>query len=198
MKKMIMLALLVVSQIAFAATEVKSKAMTPAEAQARLQANAEFRDFSAKVAKGEKLSTKEKSFVQKALTSMLEKTGVSSTSLQLLVEMKPEVLALIMEKTSIVLDKSDVKKSEKAKVDLDILSALGKSIDVNSKDAAKNLEVAKKVTELADYNKLAAEFRAEFLKQLETAPNAEAAAKAAYKKVMGKELDMKNFEECFA
>lgn len=197
MKKMILMALLVVSQISYAAVEVKT--MTRAEATARLERNAEFKDIKAKVAKGEKLNEKEKGFLQKSLSTMLVGTGVSAAGLQLTIELKPEILASVMERTSIILDKtSDTKKVEKAKSDLKIYEASAKTIKVNDANVEKSLELVTKVTELSDYNKQASEFRAEVIRQLEVSTSVEAAIKAAYKKVMGKELDIKNFEDCLA
>ncbi len=162
MKKLVILAILVVSQIAlaqFKATEV-TKPLTLEQARRVNVERKETKDYMEAVRKG-KVTQPIRAALVKLLSEATAKIGgIDSTNLESLAATRPEVLDKVTQLISLSKSGSPEQKT-KAAADLKILSEASKY-----EMTKENVEVLEKITEMSDYNEAAKQFKAELIKTL--------------------------------
>ena len=162
MKKLVILAILVVSQIAlaqFKATEV-TKPLTLEQARRVNVERKETKDYMEAVRKG-KVTQPIRAALVKLLSDATAKIGgIDSTNLESLAATRPEVLDKVTQLISLSKSGSPEQKT-KAAADLKILSEASKY-----EMTKENVEVLEKITEMSDYNEAAKQFKAELIKTL--------------------------------
>lgn len=152
------LAILVVSNIAFAVPE--RKALSLHEARTKNEASKETKEYKEAVKSG-KVSPAMTATIVRLLGDATAKVGgIDSTNLESLTAKRPEALDKITQLISHINHGTPEQKT-KASSDLKILSEGSKY--VKSKADAELLE---KITEMADYNQAAKNFKAELIKTL--------------------------------
>lgn len=160
MKKLVILAILVVSNIALAQKAKETKALTLEQARRVNIERKETKDYMEAVRKG-KVSAPIKAALVKLLTDATAKIGgIDSTNLESLASTRPEVLDKVTQLISLSKAGTPEQKT-KAAVDLKILSEASKYELTKS-----NVEVLEKITEMSDYNEAAKQFKAELIKTL--------------------------------
>ena len=137
-------------------------AMRPAATASKVDV-VEFLKKTKESAKSGKLSESSKKETIKYIVQITESVaGLNSTSLEVLITARPESLSKIIDLASIVVNgKADEKA--KAEQDLQLLSLAGKYTAISKLEA----ETIEKVTEMADYNQAAKDFKAELIKTLD-------------------------------
>lgn len=160
MKKLLILAILVVSNVALAQVRETSKPLSLEQARRANVERKETKDYMEAAGKG-KVTAPIKAALVKLLGDATSKIGgVDSTNLELLSSTRPEALDKITQLIS--LSKSGtVEQKSKAAVDLKMLSEASKY-----ELTKENVEVLEKITEMSDYNEAAKSFKAELLKTL--------------------------------
>lgn len=162
MKKLVILAILVVSNIAlaqFKATEV-TKPLTLEQARRVNVERKETKDYMEAVRKG-KVTQPIRAALVKLLSDATAKIGgIDSTNLESLASTRPEVLDKVTQLISLSKSGSPEQKT-KAAADLKILSEASKY-----EMTKENVEVLEKITEMSDYNEAAKQFKAELIKTL--------------------------------
>ena len=162
MKKLVILAILVVSQIAlaqFKATEV-TKPLTLEQARRVNVERKETKDYMEAVRKG-KVTQPIRAALVKLLSEATAKIGgIDSTNLESLAATRPEVLDKVTQLIRLSKSGSPEQKT-KAAADLKILSEASKY-----EMTKENVEVLEKITEMSDYNEAAKQFKAELIKTL--------------------------------
>lgn len=162
MKKLVILAILAVSHIAFAqvkATEA-TKPLTLEQARRVNIERKETKDYMEAVRKG-KVTQPIRAALVKLLSEATAKIGgVDSTNLESLAATRPEVLDKVTQLISLSKTGTPEQKT-KAAADLKILSEASKY-----EMTKENVEVLEKITEMSDYNEAAKQFKAELIKTL--------------------------------
>lgn len=162
MKKLVILAFLVVSNIAFAQVR-PHEATKPLSLEQARRVNIErkeTKDYMEAVRKG-KVTQPIRAALVKLLTDATTKIGgIDSTNLESLAATRPEVLDKVTQLISITKAGTPEQKT-KASADLKILSEASKYSLTK-----ENVEVLEKITEMSDYNEAAKQFKAELIKTL--------------------------------
>lgn len=163
MKKLVLIALLTLSQIALAAPKTAAEASKPLTLEQARRVNLErkeTKDYLEAVKSGKMTGEIKKALIKLLTDSTAQIGGLDSSNLEMLASSRPEVLDKVTQLISLSKNGSAEQK-EKAATDLKILSEASK-YDLTS----ENVEVLEKVTEMADYNQQAKEFKVELLKTL--------------------------------
>jgi hypothetical protein len=163
MKKLVLLALLVVSQVAFAAPKTAAEASKPLTLEQARRANTERKEIKdyMDAAKAGKIAGKVKEALIKLLTDSTSHIGgLDSSNLELLASTRPEILDKVTQLISLSKN-GTVEQKEKATSDLRILNEASKY-----ELTKENVESLEKITEMSDYNQAAKEFKAELIKVL--------------------------------
>lgn len=162
MKKLVILAILVASNIAlaqFKATEA-SKPLTLEQARRANVERRETKEYMDAVKSG-KLTGRVKEALVKLLTDATSKIGgVDSSNLELLSSTRPEILDKVTQLISLSKN-GTVEQKAKAGADLKMLSEASKY-----ELTKETVEVLEKITEMSDYNEAAKTFKTELLKTL--------------------------------
>ena len=162
MKKLVILAILVASNVALAqikATEA-SKPLTLEQARRANIERRETKEYMEAVKSG-KVTGRVKEALVKLLTDATSKVGgVDSSNLELLSSTRPEILDKVTQLISLTKAGTAEQKS-KAAADLKMLSEASKY-----ELTKENVEVLEKITEMSDYNEAAKTFKTELLKTL--------------------------------
>ena len=162
MKKLVILAILVASNIALAQTK-STEATKPLSLEQARRANVERRETKEYMdaVKSGKVTGRVKEALVKLLTDATSKIGgVDSSNLELLSSTRPEILDKVTQLIS--LSKSGTAEQKaKAGADLKMLSEASKY-----ELTKENVEVLEKITEMSDYNEAAKTFKTELLKTL--------------------------------
>lgn len=162
MKKLVILAILVASNIALA--QVKStEATKPLSLEQARRANVERRETKEYMdaVKSGKVTGRVKEALVKLLTDATSKIGgVDSSNLELLSSTRPEILDKVTQLISLSKN-GTVEQKAKAGADLKMLSEASKY-----ELTKENVEVLEKITEMSDYNEAAKTFKTELLKTL--------------------------------
>lgn len=160
MKKLAILAILVVSNIALAQVREVTKPLSLEQARRVNVERKETKDYMEAVRKG-KVTAPIRQALVKLLTDATSKIGgIDSTNLESLAAQRPEVLDKVTQLISLS-KAGTVEQKAKAATDLKILSEASKY--ELTKDSVELLE---KITEMADYNEAAKQFKAELIKTL--------------------------------
>lgn len=160
MKKFMILAILVVSKIAFAAPVPEKKALSLHEARQKNIESKETKEYLDAVRKG-KASPAIKATIIKLLSGATSKVGgIDSTNLESLTATRPESLDKVTQLISHV-NYGTAEQKTKASTDLRILSEGSKYVTTKA-----DAELLEKITEMADYNEAAKQFKAELTKTL--------------------------------
>lgn len=162
MKKLVILTILVVSNIALAQVKAReaTKPLTLEQARRVNIERKETKEYMEAARKG-KVSAPIKAALVKLLADATAKIGgVDSTNLESLASTRPEVLDKVTQLISISKTGTPEQKF-KAATDLKILSEASKYTLTK-----ENVEVLEKVTEMSDYNEAAKQFKAELIKTL--------------------------------
>ncbi|AZZ38062.1 hypothetical protein CIK05_15050 [Bdellovibrio sp. qaytius] len=162
MKKLVILSILVVSQIALAQvkTTEASKPLTLEQARRVNIERRETKEYMDAVKAG-KVTGKVKEALVKLLTDATSKIGgIDSSNLELLSSTRPEILDKVTQLISLT-KSGTVEEKSKAAADLKMLSEASK-YELNK----ENVEVLEKITEMSDYNEAAKSFKAELIKTL--------------------------------
>ena len=162
MKKLVILAILAVSNIALAqvkATEA-TKPLTLEQARRVNIERRETKDYMEAVRKG-KVTQPIRAALVKLLSDATAKIGgIDSTNLESLAATRPEILDKVTQLISLARSGAPEQKA-KAANDLKILSEASKY-----EMTKENVEVLEKITEMSDYNEAAKQFKAELIKTL--------------------------------
>ncbi len=182
MKNMLIAAILVLTQSAFAATPKEVKASSRGHLE-QLNKDATFSEITKSIKAGKALSATQKSFLNKATESALQGVAVSAVNIQLLTTIKPEILADVRAKADIVKSMTATKEQkEQAELDLKVLDAGARSLDVNSLSLKTDLETLENVARIENYpNSSVLTFKAEFIKALDNGKSIEKAVTDASK-----------------
>jgi hypothetical protein len=167
---MLIVAILLVTQVTFAATKaVETKAMNRSAHLEQLSKEGSFSEISKKIKSGKALTAVEKAILTKATENSLQGVAVSAVNIQLLVQVKPEILADVRAKSDIVRSTTATKEQkEQAELDLKVLDAGARTIDVNSLTLKSDLETLEAVSRIENYpNSSVLTFKAEFIKSLD-------------------------------
>lgn len=160
MKKLAILAILVASNIAFAQVREVNKPLSREQARRANVERKETRDYLEAVKKG-KVSAPIRAALVKLLSEATSKIGgIDSTNLESLTATRPETLEKVTQLISLHRD-GTVEQKSKASADLKILSEGSKYVTTKAE-----VEILEKVTEMADYNEAAKQFKAELIKTL--------------------------------
>lgn len=160
MKKFMILAILVAAKIALAGPVPEKKALSLHEARQKNVESKETKEYLEAVRKG-KVSAPIKATIIKLLTAATSKVGgIDSTNLESLTATRPESLDKVTQLISHV-NYGSVEQKAKASVDLRILSEGSKYVTTKAE-----AELLEKITEMADYNEAAKQFKAELTKTL--------------------------------
>lgn len=162
MKKLVILAILVASQIAFAQVKARdaSKPLTLEQARRANIERLETKEYM-EAARTGKLNGSIKEALVKLLTDATSKIGgIDSSNLELLASTRPEILDKVTQLISLS-KAGTVEQKSKAEADLKMLSEASK-YELNK----INVEVLEKITEMSDYNESAKTFKVELLKTL--------------------------------
>ena len=162
MKKLVILAILVASNIALAQTK-STEATKPLSLEQARRANVERRETKEYMdaVKSGKVTGRVKEALVKLLTDATSKIGgVDSSNLELLSSTRPEILDKVTQLISLSKNGTAEQKT-KAGADLKMLSEASKY-----ELTKENVEVLEKITEMSDYNEAAKTFKTELLKTL--------------------------------
>ena len=162
MKKLVILAILVASNIALAQTK-STEATKPLSLEQARRANVERRETKEYMdaVKSGKVTGRVKEALVKLLTDATSKIGgVDSSNLELLSSTRPEILDKVTQLISLSKN-GTVEQKAKAGADLKMLSEASKY-----ELTKENVEVLEKITEMSDYNEAAKTFKTELLKTL--------------------------------
>lgn len=160
MKKLIILAILVASNIALAQVREVNKPLSREQARRANVERKETKDYLEAVKKG-KVTQPIRAALVKLLTDATSKIGgVDSTNLESLISTRPETLDKVTQLISLHRD-GTVEEKSKAATDLKILSE-GSKYELTK----ENAEILEKITEMAEYNEAAKQFKAELIKTL--------------------------------
>lgn len=162
MKKLVILAILVASNIALGQVKAKDASKPLTLEQAR-RANIERRETKEylEAARSGKLNGRVKEALVKLLGDATSKIGgIDSSNLELLASTRPEVLHKITQLISLT-KSGTVEQKARAAADLRMLSEASKYELTKT-----NVEVLEKITEMSDYNDAAKAFKGELLKTL--------------------------------
>ncbi|MES2802243.1 MAG: hypothetical protein V4654_07105 [Bdellovibrionota bacterium] len=160
MKKLVILTILLVAKIALAGPVPERKALSLHEARQKNVESKETKEYLEAVKKG-KVSPALRATIVKLLAAATTKVGgIDSTNLESLTSTRPESLDKITQLISHV-NHGTAEQQAKASTELRILSEGSKY--VTTKVEAELLE---KITEMADYNEAAKQFKAELIKTL--------------------------------
>lgn len=179
-----MIAVLMIAQISLAgplAREVKP--MSRDTHLTELSKDSSFKEAREKLKAGKELSAKEKASLVKLTDAALAGVSVSAVNIQLLVQVKPEILAEVQAKAGILKSTTATKEQKDlAELDLKILDAGGRSLDVNSPTFKSDLEVLETASKVENYaNSSVLSFKAEFIKALDSGKSIEKAVLVASK-----------------
>ena len=162
MKKLVILAILVASNIALGQVKAReaSKPLTLEQARRANIERLETKEYM-EAARSGKLSGRVKEALVKLLTDATSKIGgIDSSNLELLSSTRPEILDKITQLISMT-KSGTVEQKAKAGADLKMLSEASKY-----ELTRDNVEVLEKITEMSDYNEAAKAFKGELLKTL--------------------------------
>lgn len=161
MKKAILTALVIaLAQTAFAAPAKEAKVATLAEARTYIDSRNDLKEYK-KAAESKKVTEGVKTAAIKFLTDATSNVGgISGSSLEALTATRPETLVKVVQLITEIKNGS-VEQKAKATNDLRILSDAGK-YEVSKTEA----EALEKITEMADYNQQAKDFKSELAKVL--------------------------------
>ena len=162
MKKLVILAILVASNIALGQVKARDASKPLTLEQAR-RANIERRETKEylEATKSGKLNGRLKEALVKLLGDATSKIGgIDSSNLELLASTRPEVLDKITQLISLT-KSGTVEQKARAAADLRMLSEASKFELTKT-----NVEVLEKITEMSDYNDAAKAFKGELLKTL--------------------------------
>lgn len=160
MKKLVILAILIVSNIAFAGPVPERKALELHEARAKNVESKETKEYLEAVRKGKATPTMKATIVRLLQGATAKVGGVDSMNLELITAIRPETLDKVTQLISHV-NYGTVEQKAKASADLRILSDGAKYVNTKA-----DAEVLEKVTQMSDYNEAAKKFKAELIKTL--------------------------------
>lgn len=162
MKKLVILAILVISQVTFAAETAKdaTKPLTLEQARRANIERKEVKDYMDAVKTGKVTGQIRQALIKLLTESTSQIGGIDSTNLEMLAATRPEVLNKMTQLISLS-RKGTAEQKEKAAADLRVLSESAKY-----ELTQENVEVLEKITEMADYNQSAKEFKTELIKTL--------------------------------
>jgi histone deacetylase complex regulatory component SIN3 len=160
MKKLVILAILVVSKIALAGPVPEKKALSLHEARTKNVESKETKEYLEAVRKGRVSPTIKATIVKLLQTATSKVGGIDSTNLESLTATRPEALDKVTQLISHV-NYGTVEQKAKATSDLRILSEGSKYVSTKAE-----AELLEKITEMSDYNQAAKNFKAELIKTL--------------------------------
>jgi DNA-directed RNA polymerase subunit F len=165
MKKLILMALITVSTVAFAQVR-EGKVHNRAEAREMLEKRKEYTDYKKALESG-KMSEKVKVAFTKYMNDSLEKiAGVKAEGLVSLVDILPDTASKITELMTLA-KYGTAEQKVKAAMDLKIMSEGALLIDSTNKVTAEaEAKALEQISEMADYNPNAKTFKAELAKEL--------------------------------
>ena len=182
MKNMLMVAILMFVQSSFAAPAAHE--VKPANRETHLlelTKDASYKEAREKIKTGKELSAKEKSTLTKLTSDALAGSSVSSVNIQLLVLLKPELLADLKAKSDILKSNSATKEQKDlAELDLQVLDSGARVLDVNSATVKTDIEILETVAKVENYpNSSVLTFKADFKKALDNSRPAIKAGEAS-------------------
>lgn len=162
MKKLVIAAILALANVALAgpARVTEARPATIAEAKSFIEGRKDLKEYK-EAAEGRKMTAALKQSLVKFLTESTSTIGsIDSSNLESLISTRPETLAKVVQ--LITSHKNGTAEQKvKATADLKILSEAGKY-----EMTATEVEGLEKITEMADYNEAAKEFKAELAQVL--------------------------------
>lgn len=162
MKKLIILALIAFAQVSYTAELAKdaAKPLTLEQARRANQQRQEIKNYLEALKTGKMTAQIKQSLIKLISDSTATIGGIDSSNIELLAATRPEILDKVTQLMSLAKSGSIAEK-EKASADLRILSEAAKY--EMTKDT---VEVLEKITEMADYNESAKQFKVELAKTL--------------------------------
>ncbi len=162
MKSLIITLAIVLASQAYAGPKTASKIATLAESKAYVESTASLKKYkeAAETGRLNDAAKKEMSKYFEAATESL--SGISATHLEVLTSIRPEGLAKVVHLINLTKN-GKAEEKIKAEKDLQLLSLAGKYTAISKLEA----ETIEKVTEMADYNQAAKDFKAELIKTLD-------------------------------
>jgi hypothetical protein len=164
MKKMLLMAILTISATAFAQVK-EGKVVNRAEAREMLAQKKEYTDYKKAIESGKMTDAIKKTFDKYINDSLATIAGVKADGLVSLVNINTDSASKITELMTIA-KYGTVEKKAKALNDLKIMSDGALLIDSSSAKALDEAKALEQISEMADYNENAKNFKTELAKQL--------------------------------
>lgn len=181
MKKYILVALMTLTTAAFAQVR-EGKVANRAESREYLEKREDYKKYQAALKDGKMTDSIKKNFV-KFLNDSLTKHeigGIKVDGLESMISMSPDVASRIVELMTQAKNGTAEQKS-KATLDLKIMSEGALKIDSASATAKEEVKALEQVSEMADYNQAAKDFKAALAEKLEQGAKVSDAIKEASK-----------------
>ena len=162
MKSFFITLVVVLASQAYAGPKVAPKVATLAESKAYIESTTSLKKYK-QAAESGRLSESAKKEMAKYFESATESlSGISPTRLEVLTSIRPEALDKVVHLINLTKN-GKAEEKIKAEKDLQLLSLAGKYTTISKLEA----ETIEKVTEMADYNQAAKDFKAELIKTLD-------------------------------
>lgn len=164
MKKMLLMAILTISTVAFAQVK-EGKVANRAQSREFLQTREEYKKYEQAVKSGKMTETIKKSFTKFLNDSMSGLSGIKADGLESLTNINVDSASKIVELITLAKN-GTVEQKAKALNDLKIMSDGALLIDSSSAKAMDEAKALEQISEMSDYNENAKNFKTELAKQL--------------------------------
>lgn len=193
---MILVAILMLSQFAQAAVELKARSHSTIMNELKVKEPI-LEEILRKKKSGAALNDTDKTAIDKMTISALSKSGVSANGIKLLVQIRPELLGLLTAKAEIISNKeSNPEQVAQARLDLLVLDTGANKVNVNLEvEAGEKIDVLTRVAKIERYpNSSVEQFKKEYIQALIKGFSPKDAVKEASKNLKVK-FDAKKLEE---
>lgn len=184
MKKMMIMAVLMIAQIALAGPVAREVKHASRESHlTELSKDVSFKEAREKIKAGKELTAKERSSLDKATESALQGIEVSAINIKAMVYAKPEILADIKVRTEIIKSSTSTKEQiDQAVIDLKVLDTGGRALDPNAPNFKSDFEIVETVAFVQNFpNSTVYSFKVEFNKVVDNGKAIEQAVTIASK-----------------
>jgi hypothetical protein len=191
MKKLILMALITISTVAYAQVK-EAKVVSRHEARQLLEQKKEYTDYKKALENG-KMTERIKSSMLKYINDSLNTiAGVKSDGLMAMIEINMDSTSKIMELMTLA-KYGTAEQQQKATTDLKIISDGALLIDSSSKTAKDEALALEQVSEMADYNQNAKNFKSQLAKELKKGGTT---VTEAVKKASNGKITLEQIKEC--